>query len=520
MVFRKPYAFFIKNFKKFHILLIIMCGFIYSKTLQVSTFNKDFLTYLSYDSYYEPISNYLSPLLYLITFLTIVIFLILLIVLKRKGKPWKLYLVPVLEYIALIIIFYTITNFYNTYEGDFSTTTIRALNNFLSIATFPQYLVFLILIIRILGLDIKNFNFSADEEFLELEQDDREEFEINVEFDKHAIKRTLKKSKRFIGYFYEEHKYICNIIFIIIAVFTLYKTYYYFGVSHKTIKENQVFNVNNYSMKINKSYYTDKDKAGNVLEKNSAFVILNLSVLNNDSSRYFDGNDFHIVNGNKNYTFQGNTYSNYFSDIGNSFPTGKLKNGVQRDFALIFKVDKDLDYKNFVLYYQEYKGNTSYLRKIKLNLEDVSQIEETKTINITKKLEVDNSVGEATEFTFESAQFVQSSNYNIESCDSSGSCSIVTKSIEVTEGYKILLINFSSPDYEGTELIDFTKDYGKIRYIDNDGFYKELSIEDCLVNRDYLGKNLYIKVPNSLENMKEVSIIYTIRNKRYSYKIK
>ena len=84
MVFRKPYAFFIKNFRKIHILLIVMCGFIYSKTLQVSTFNKDFLTYLSYDSFFEPISKYLSPLLYIITFLVIVIFMIFVIVLKSN----------------------------------------------------------------------------------------------------------------------------------------------------------------------------------------------------------------------------------------------------------------------------------------------------------------------------------------------------------------------------------------------------------------------------------------------------
>lgn len=520
MVFRKPYAFFIKNFRKFHILLIIMCGFIYSKTLQVSTFNKTFLTYLSYDDYFEPISKYLSPFLYIVTFITILIFLILLIVLKRKGKPWKLYLIPVLEYIALIIIFYTITNFYNTYKGDFTTTTIRALNNFLSIATFPQYLVFLILIMRTLGLDIKNFNFSADEEFLELDQDDREEFEISIDFDKNSIKRTLKKTQRSLGYFYEEHRYICNIIFIILTGIVFIRTYYYFGVSHKVLKENKSFNVNNYSMTINKSFYTDKDKAGNILEKNSAFVILNLSVQNNGASRVFDGNDFHIVNGNNNYTYQGNTYSNDFLDIGNSVPTGKLKNGMKKEFALVFKVDKNLNYKNFVLYYQEYKGNTSYLRKIKLNLENVSEIKNVKTSNITETLKIETAMEGKKEFSYETVSFQDNANYNIESCNVNNNCSIVTKNITAPTGSKILFVNFSSPDYEGTELMKFTTEYGKIKYMDNDGFYRELAVSDILLNKDYLGKKLYIKVPSNLENMKEISLIYTIRNKRYSYKIK
>ncbi len=520
MVFRKPYAFFIKNFKKIHLVLIILCAFIYSKTIQVNTFNKDFLTYLSYDSYFEPISKYLNIYLYLIVLVVIVSFLILLIVLKRKQKPWKLYLIPILEYSVLIIIFMSISKFYNNYEGDFTTTTMRALNNFLSIATIPQYFVFLILFIRVLGLDIKNFNFSQDEEFLELDQEDREEFEISFDFDKHSIKRTLKKTKRELGYFYYEHKFICNIVFTILSIVIVYKTYYYFGVSHKTIKENQVFNVNNYSMRINQSFYTDKDQMGNVLEKDSAFVILNISVLNNGESREFDGYDFHIVNGSNNYTFQGNTYSNAFSDLGQSFPTGKLKRGSQKDFALVFKVDKNLNTKRFVLYYQQYKGTITYLRKIKLNLVDVSKIEETKKINISEPLQVETSTKENVEFTFEKVEFVTTANYNIESCNQDDYCSIVSKQINADEASKILLVNFSSSDYEGTELMKFSKEYGKIRYIDTDGFTKELAIDSFLTNKDYLGKYLYIKVPNKLETAKEVELIYTIRNKRYSYKIK
>ena len=520
MVFRKPYAFFIKNFKRIHFLLVILCGFIYSKVIQLSSFNNDFLTYLSYDAYFEPISKYLNPLLYLTLFIVIISFMLLLIVLRRKEKPWKLYLIPIAEYVVLTIIFIAIGNFYNTYESGISTTTMRALDNFLSIATYPQYIVFLILIIRILGLDIKNFNFSADEEFLELDQDDREEFEISFDFDKHLIKRTIRKTKRELTYFYEEHRFICNIVFTILAVFTLYKTYYYFGVSHKTLKENKAFSVNNYSMMINKSFYTNKDKAGNVLEKNSAFVILNISVLNNGSSRYFDGNDFHIVNGSKNYTFQGNTYSDSFSDLGNSFPTGKIKNGQQKDFALIFKVDKNLDYKNFVLYYQEYKNNTTYLRKIKLNLENVGEIEETKVKNIGEELNITNSLGEETDFTFESFQILSSANYNVETCDQNEKCYITTKTLQSSENYKILYVDFSSSYYEGEDLIKFSTNYGKIKYVDTDSFTKEIEIKNFISDKEYLGKKLYIKVPANLENAKEIELIYTIRNKKYSYKIR
>ena len=40
------------------------------------------------------------------------------------------------------------------------------------------------------------------------------------------------------------------------------------------------------------------------------------------------------------------------------------------------------------------------------------------------------------------------------------------------------------------------------------------------VNQNYLGKYLYITVPNDIENSKSIEFIYTVRNNKYVYKIK
>ena len=124
MVFRKPYAFLIKNFKKIHIVLLILCGFIYYKTMQLDSFVSEFISYLTYDSYLEPITKYTSPLFYLMAVLVIVITGSLVILLRRKEKPWKLYLIPFLDYLLLIVMFFLIQQFFTAYEGSTSTTTI------------------------------------------------------------------------------------------------------------------------------------------------------------------------------------------------------------------------------------------------------------------------------------------------------------------------------------------------------------------------------------------------------------
>ena len=81
MIFRKPYAFLIKNFRKIHIVLLLLCAFAFYKTMQLTGFIKEFLTYVSYDPYLEPITQYTSLIFYIVTILVIIITITLFILL-------------------------------------------------------------------------------------------------------------------------------------------------------------------------------------------------------------------------------------------------------------------------------------------------------------------------------------------------------------------------------------------------------------------------------------------------------
>ena len=70
------------------------------------------------------------------------------------------------------------------------------------------------------------------------------------------------------------------------------------------------------------------------------------------------------------------------------------------------------------------------------------------------------------------------------------------------------------------ELIDFSNNYGKIKYVDNENITRVIGIKDILKSQDYLGKYLYIEVPASLEQSKAIEFIYTLRNQKYYYKIR
>ena len=115
MIIRKPYAFLIKHFRKIHILLFVLCGYIYYKNLQLSSFVKEFMNLGTYDAYAEPITDYVTGLSTITLIILIIGSIVLLGLLRYKKKPWKLYILPILEYLLVLLVFYATKSFFNNY---------------------------------------------------------------------------------------------------------------------------------------------------------------------------------------------------------------------------------------------------------------------------------------------------------------------------------------------------------------------------------------------------------------------
>ena len=49
---------------------------------------------------------------------------------------------------------------------------------------------------------------------------------------------------------------------------------------------------------------------------------------------------------------------------------------------------------------------------------------------------------------------------------------------------------------------------------------KEIDVSNALKSNEYLGKYLYIDVPEELEKSNNITLVYTVRNQKYSYKIR
>ena len=518
MILRKPYAFLIKNFRKIHIFLLLICAFIFYQNSKIGQFISEFLDLGTYDMYNEPISKYINIFLILLLIIVIVLFVALVVLLKRKKKPWKLYLLPVIVYLSMLILFIFVSGYFNTYIGSGSKTLIRIFRDLLGIASFFQYPVFLILLIRIFGVDLNNFNFKMDQEYLELSSGDREEFEVNINVDKHSFIRTYRRLLRNLGYVYEEHKFIFNTVITVFVIIFIVSTYYTVFILHKSYKQGDYFDISGYSIKINNSYYTDKDYKGKTINKKNAFVILDLNIKNNVLARKVNFGRFHIMNGINNYTYTSRTYETDFDDLGNAYNEYEIRAGENKNLIMIFKVNKNEDKNGYVLYYQDYIKDQPYLRKIKLDMKDVSKIEKGNTYKEGDNITFQEGTKKK-KITIDDIEISDNIGYSYQSCDIYNECQSEVKVVNALPNEKILKIEFISDDFEGKELIDFSSKYGKISYIDNKGERVTAKLKSA-VDKNYMGQEMYIRVSDKFEKSKKQEIIYTIRNKKYIIKIK
>ena len=516
MIFRKPYAFLIKNFKKIHVFLLILSLYVFYKLIDVNHFVREFMDLGYYDFYQDPVTNHITIWLRISILLLVSGSVALLFLLHHKKKPWKIYLVPLVEYFALFLVLGMIRSFFNSYSDGIETTDLRLSRDLLRIFFIAQIPAIAIFIVRVTGLDIRKFNFNSDEEFLQLSEADREEFEVNINIDQYSFKRGFRKIIRNIQYFYIEHKAICRAIIAIVVVFSAFQLYRFIFVTNRSYSEGNNYSVNGYTITVHNSYYTDKDYTGNIISKKTDFLIVDLTVVNHDAPRKLKIDNFHIKNGTKDYISTNNTYSKEFQDFGVTY--NRVKE-LQRDesfhFIIVYQVDKNLKLRNYNLFYQEH----DYLRKIKLNVKDYRKIQDEGVISSGDKMTF-TLFGEEETVSFDYYEFNDSVSYFTRSCNSV-SCSVNEQNYTANGENTVLIIDFASNSFEGKDMVDFSIDYGKIVYIDNsNGENEKVEIDfHYPFSRKATGKHIYALVPKEVESSSSIEIIYTVRNKKYVYKL-
>lgn len=535
MIFRKPYAFLIKNFKKIHLILFLAMGFLFYKSYSIYSFfaeyiNNNYSTVSSLDS----ITNYTSFIVYLILIIILIVFIAIYYLLQHKNKPRKFYLYSIIYYVVLLIFFSYMSGFFkNIFEIAIESKTIRAYRDISLIAMFSQIPFIIYSLITVVGFNIKKFNFGEDLKEFEISAEDNEEFELNVGFEGYKTKRSIRKTIRELKYYVLENKFVISCIGIILVVILAISLISTLKEKNNNLKGNAYAVNNNFSIKVMDSIISNLYPNGEVIENGKYYLAVKIEISNiTNSSVSLDYSNYRLVTKGKRLV-PNLQASHYFYDFGLPYMGDKLRIGETRIINLAYEISKsDLDNK-FVL--KIYKGTFNKDDKLvddynEVKLNPLKQLDkgDANIVLLNDELSFNNSNVGDTRFTLKAFEYASSYTYSYDVCHNNDCktvkdivtidyLSVQKDAILMILDYDFLLDDKTAYYKYNNTLNSFVTNFMKFKYV-IDGEIKYSSV----INRTPLKVNdkLIIQVDKDVSVADEVQMIFTIRNKNYIIKIK
>ncbi len=531
MVFKRPYAFLIKYFKLINLILSVSLMYIIYKLNNLHTIlNQIYRGSIS--NFSSLSSTYIGFTLYLLIFATILILVIMILLLKRKKKPMRDYVLGVI-YCAIIIIylFFVDNLFYQAGRSIVELTTLKLYSDISFIIVIPIFYFLLKYFVMGIGFNLKKFDFGKDILELKQEEQDNEEVEINFDKNTYKYKRKARKILREFKYYTLENKLIIRIIIIILGIALASFLLTLNIVFNKTYKIGQNFVAGQFGITINSVYETKYDLNNKEVRDDSKYVIANIKITNQGETKSFDFNTLRILF-KDDYVYANNYFNEHFVDLGIPYDGQAIKQGETKNYIFIFKVPEDYYSKKYVIkFYDKNEYNDKQKRVI-----SVYKTIKVKAVNLDKKRATKNKKLNETEIldkgsygdskiTIKNYEFKSSYTYTHQVCDDNGVCSNRTDLIKSPNNNKVLLIldyellldkNYQISSYFKDDKV-FFNNFLKVRYTYN-GKKKILNVVDAIASN--INNKVFLSVPYEIKNADNISLSFEMRNNRIEYVLK
>lgn len=534
MILRKPYAFLIKHFRIIHLLLLIPIGYLISKTTLIVNFFRNFVS----NNYTTNIVNISGTYINLFMYLSVLIILITVLavyyLMKKKEKSTKLYFFALVYYIIIFVLIGVSHGILSGMERDVITAqSARAYRDISSVIVLPQYFLFIYVLLRGIGFDIKKFNFANDLKDLDIDASSSEEFEVSVDVSGYKYLRTLRRFIREFKYYYKENKFVFTCLISVGVIFIGTVLYLNFGVYNKTYHRKDKMTHNYFNIKIENSYLTNLSQNGNVIMDGKYYLALQLKIDNKTKNSYtLDYNNFRLIVDGKSI-FPTLDRGEYFVDIGKPYHKEKLKKESSNTYVLVYELNNNQvksRYKVKILEDISYgvgAVNSRY-RNIELTPIKIDDINVLNTYKLEKTVNLkDTSLGYTT-FKVNNYSFSNNYVYDYELCNNNG-CNTVKDIVGLDVGgiinkTTLLVLNM---EYN----LDKTTVYGSNVKADNLFFNNFLSLEytkdgitkeTSLSNRttDKMKDTLVFETNSEVKDADNINLLVTIRNNRYKINLK
>ena len=498
MIIKKPYLIFLKHFRLLNLLLFLLIIYLINNDNTILKFLNNYI--LINNTKISIINNINSLILVGIPIVICFFSIISIGIMFKKNKPVKLYFFIVFSFIAIIVINVYLISFTNTISKQIvSISYIKLARDLKLISIILEYVSCIILFVRIIGLNLKKFDFSSDTLKFDLDNEDFDDVEINFKIDNDKIKKRRKKRLENIRYIYLENKFKFNSIVLIFFIFLIAGiSIIYINKEQSYKKEGIDYSTNSLTVMVNSSYYSSKDYFNNKITDNTIIIVdVNLKgeskILLSEFSLESNGMIFKPIE----------DYYNNYLDLGVGYKENF--NSQTDNYIIAFEVPKKYVKSNFIF-------SVSNI-KIKLNLVDLDNIsDEIYSFNLKEKAKINDSYFIINEFEVKK-EFLINYNYCYKNDDCIASVEHLKASINENFDKAVLRLNVDS----NVDFANYFKNFVYIIYRVNGTEYSQKGDFEILKSKKSKLTDIYIGVDENLLNADYIKLLFNVRNIKIEY---
>lgn len=520
MVFKKPYAFFIKYFRLINLILSLLLIFItYKLNLLRQVINNIYLGKVV--NYTSLKSDYIGFRMYLLLFIVLVILISIIFLFVKKKKPLYDYLYCVIYLVFVLVYLISISNLFLTLDDSIVEITTLKLYTDISFLIIVPIIYFLIkYILIVIGFNLKKFNFSKD--IIELKQDEKDNEEVEVIFDKNTYKykRGIRRWFREFKYYYLENKFLINVILGIVVGICFISLFSINMFKSNRVSVGKNFNAGTFNYKVSNVYETKYDLNYNVIKKDKKYIIANVSVRNNiQESNSVDFKRIRLMYG-KEYVYASNYFNKFFYDLGTPYNNDIIKNGNNYNYIFIFEIPDSYKSNKYILKFYDKidysnEGSKGSYKEVRVSAKKLNDNRNEEVIKLNENILFDKKSYGNSNITISSYDIKSSYVYD------SDNKSVVIRDKNINN--VLLILNYKLE-------LDNNKNISKYFKSDKEFFDKFIT-----VSYKYNGKEKYYKnvravgnvedkvmlsVPYEVMNASEINVNIEFRDVKLVYKLK
>ena len=524
MILKKPYAFFIKNFKLFHLIIFALSAILLYRTSLIYDFLKLYNKTNTRVIGKELTDTLFTPWLYILIGIIIVVNVIIIVILIKKEKPFIYYIFNITLYVLMLLVYIADHSVIASLEKMLVAAKITlAVRDITNIVRLCQTISVIFYFIRATGFDIKKFDFVKDLQGLDISEEDSEEIEVAVELERNVMMRNIRKQIRNAKYYYKENKFIINIAAISFLLISVFLVYLGTNKYDKVYKENRYVHGSGISLGVKETNVITKDYRNNTItDDDKVLVAVRVSV--KGTAEFQTARAALEVDGIRYYKVSIDRDS--LSDLGNIY-NGETLTDEFTDYLLVYQIPKSEMKSTMTFKYVDniiYKRGSTKYETLNIKLSP-KYPEESKQVVSEFKMNDDLSLDDYT---------INISNYELNdrfentynSCVRENECYdfkeiMIRSTLYDTEKTLMKLEGTfesknSVPDVNS--LYKVIEKYATIEYTYNGNTYTETNDFAEVVSTKIKQDNVYyIQVNKDIMNAEKIVISFNMRNNTYKY---